>query len=380
MVRKPGRSAVDIFILNAARVNLSDKNIENLKWISVRTIDWDLVFFKSEFHGVSSLIYYSLNKFQLLNYLPEFLITKYRIEYYQNALRNNSIEKAINLLSTIFVDKIVLLKGVDLYHSLYPSTGIRLLSDIDVLVDRDKLNIVKDALIKYGCKISERVSVFHKSIIHKKISENSNNHLPQICCKDFKIEVHWNIFSSWNLYPLAKYAFKNSIHFRKNLYKLNIEIKLIHLCDHFVRHFKKSGNLKMLCDINELIINHRDEINWFMIRKICNEYKLNRILSKALTFSCILLDTKVPDYFLSKKLLKLDNFDLDMLALCKKNKSGSLQSFWTNLNYLDSSSEKFIYVFRTLVPKRQWIEKKYGNRRPKNIIVSYCRYWLSLLR
>lgn len=48
------------FILNAARLNLSDENIARLKDLSTKDLDWNLLSKKASFHGVTTFIYYSL--------------------------------------------------------------------------------------------------------------------------------------------------------------------------------------------------------------------------------------------------------------------------------------------------------------------------------
>ena len=82
MDRKYRRPAEDTFILNSARVNLSEKNIEVLNNIPPMEIDRDILSLKARLHGVTNLMYFSLNRHEMLNLLPGEIQYDFRINYY----------------------------------------------------------------------------------------------------------------------------------------------------------------------------------------------------------------------------------------------------------------------------------------------------------
>ncbi len=136
------------FILNAARLDLSDENIALLKDISSKDIDWDLLLKKASFHGVSTFIYYSLKKHNLTHIIPADLFNKLKENYYLVGLRNLKFIKKIQELSNIIEEKIVLLKGGYLINNFYPDIGIRSMCDIDILVEKKSCSCLGPSCIK----------------------------------------------------------------------------------------------------------------------------------------------------------------------------------------------------------------------------------------
>ena len=74
----------DTFILNAARINLSEQNISILKEISSNGMDWDSFEKIASRHGVNTYIYYSLTNNGLTEILPKEICNKLKTASYNN--------------------------------------------------------------------------------------------------------------------------------------------------------------------------------------------------------------------------------------------------------------------------------------------------------
>jgi hypothetical protein len=76
----------------------------------------------------------------------------------------------------------VILKGLALENSVYGSSGLRQMSDVDILINRDKCINARDILINNGYESLPVKSVFHEPIIDH-ISGNICHHLLRMGCR-----------------------------------------------------------------------------------------------------------------------------------------------------------------------------------------------------
>lgn len=363
-------SPVDKFILNLTRTRLSEENIRDVKEVTRHELDWDSVLKKAESHDVSSLIYYSIKEHHLSEYVPADFLEKTRLKYYDNAVRNIAAEKAVNILSSLIKHKIVFVKGADLYQSLYPSTGIRSMGDVDILVEKVHAEEVWYSLVKSGFTSEEGREIQYRSEMH----ENLCSHLPKLKTDAFTVEVHWNIFGISKFYNLTKIAFEKAVQVRDNIYVLSNEMKLVHLCNHFRRHLRTGANLRHLCDINELMFKHGSEINWDEIDTAINYTDIKSDVSAALTYASEFLGTEVPEKFIDKDVLNSNTFELCMVLKMNTGTKGEIEVFRNKFKSISGIKNKVNYLYRIAVPPRKWVGASFGGRG------SYGRYYSFLIR
>ncbi len=360
----------DTFILNAARLGLSQENISVLKKIPSDNIDWTELERKACIHGVDTFIYYSLKNDDLSYLVPTEIFKRFQEHFYINAIRNSMFIEGIDTLSSIIDDKIILLKGSYLIQYLYPNIAIRSMCDIDILLEKAKENW--NLLLKNGFSAN---NVLQKSSIHEK----SGSHLIPLYSSCFTTEVHWNLFGGERLYVITKLAWAKSHKIKRNIYALPDEMLLIHLCVHFYKHLKfSSAGLRMLCDINELILNRSDTLNWGEIDEICTDPELRNEISTALAYTHTLLETPIPETFLNREIAKKQEITLD--SLTTGNQKGILGKCLTILRTLERPSDRVLYVFRTFFPMRSWMDATYGANTTWKLPGVYCKYWLCLFR
>ena len=375
------------FILNAARLNLSDENIALLKDISSKDIDWDILSKKASFHGVSTFIYYSLKKHNLTHIIPAYLFNKLKENYYLVGLRNLKFIKKIQELSNIIEEKIVLLKGGYLIDNFYPDIGIRSMCDIDILVERNRAvyiwNLLKSkGFVQHG---PQRQSIA-KSTAHNKVVPFQ--HLDLLSSDNCDVEIHSNLFENHDFFYETEMAFKKAISVNSNntLCRLSNEFFLIHLCSHFYLHnylHKQIGkNLRMLCDINEFILKRGHDIDWNEIDEVCFDPELKNRISTTLTYAYYFLQTPIPVNFIVKNLINENLTSIDSLinknmAAIKKQKS-NLSRFFSRLKRFDKPLEIFVFIFRTFIPEKEWIKAGYNTKNFRELIMSYFSYWSDL--
>jgi hypothetical protein len=366
----------DKFILNAARINLSEENISVLKEISSNGINWDNLSQKAARHGVDSFIYYSLKKHNIETIIPEKILEKYKIAYYGNALRNSIFLDEFNKLSKSITNKIITLKGINLIQSLYPNIAIRSMCDIDILVEKEYAIEIYNTL---SDKDYQRPQTNSKSTLHAKIeTEDLPNHMPALCVNNCSVEIHWNLFNGNRLYEITKSLWTKSSK-SSNVFSLSNEMMLIHLCSHYYKHILYRGTiLRMLCDINEFIFNYENTINWDEIKEICHDPELKNEMDIALTYAHVLLNTPIPQDFVSMEIM--NRSDITIASLVQYNKPiNAYQRLFLKIIELKYPFKIVIFIFRTFIPVREWMTDRYNIITKWDLFIAYLKYWQYLV-
>jgi len=386
----------DNFILNAARLNLLEKNIAVLKKIPKQNIDWPLFEKKAFAHGVDTFIYYSLKNHNLSELIPPETYKKFQEHYYQVAYQNSVFLDEVNKLSAIIDDKIVLLKGMDLIQTLYPNIAIRSMVDIDILVDSEKDRDIWNKLKIHGFEEHDTekdkdswdkgitngfaksgLEVAKSSLHSTRLSNARYRHLPDLFNGRCHLQVHWNIFERPQFSVKTKMAWEKAIPINsdKKIFRLSNEFLLLHLCSHLYSHKHQFILLRMLCDINELILKQGSIIDWNEINEICTDSELKNIITTALTYAHILLNTPVPTDFVNEKLIIKKTNILDSLAKGNK-RSSQFSNYLIILNSISKPADRIKYVFRTIIPVREWMNENYHTRSGIKLVMAYLKYWL----
>ena len=399
----------DEFILKTAQLNLSDKHISYLKKLSVEKIDWAKLERKACIHGVDTFIYYSLKKHNFTNLIPAETYNRFQENFYRNAIRNAILLEEIDKLAEIVDDKIILLKGADLMQSLYPNIAIRIMGDIDVLIDEKNATAIWKHLLQKGYKANkndilvdeetinsrwsklktdkfqlnqsaQKVYLF-KSKIHYHLFIMEHAHLPALFSEKAMIEIHRNLFHKANLDYITDLVWTEieKINPSKKIYRLSKEFLLIHLCMHYYGHSSKAP-LRMLCDINEIIIKYNDTINWNKIKKLCKNHEIKTKLTTALTYTSSLFRTKIPEYFMDRNLVIESNLNIDVMN--KPNPYTAEKVFYNQfftLKRITKNRDKLIYIIRTVIPIKEWISFHQANSNGR-LISAYLKYWRYLFR
>jgi len=379
----------DNFILNAARLNLSEENIANLKEYAQKDMDWGLMEKKACQHGVDTFIYFSLKKHNLTHLIPADTFKRFQGNFYRNAIRNSAFIEEINNLSEIIEDKIVLLKGVDLIQHFYPNIAIRSMCDIDILVEKNTVKKNWYLLQKNGfIQANIRSSHEYKSSLHQELSESqqltneSCHHLPALLDKNgICIELHWYLFHIKNLQPATSSAWLSIKPIRKNISTLSNEMKLILACEHFYSHLRECIILRALCDIHEILEAYRSSLDWTFIQKQCTKNELTHAMTVALTLCSKLFKIPVPGYFFNEQLFCGYTISLDFLLQgfklyeSKQTSIDICKRHFLDITQFPKLSKGVLYLYKTFVPDQQWITHKYNVPVNHKIWTVYIKYW-----
>ena len=370
----------DLFIITTSKVSFSDEDVYLIKNLSEEIDDWIYVLQIAVRHKVAPLIFYSLKTFALTHLLPSYVVEELRKIYYATVSANLKLLHLMESVAGWTDEKIVLLKGIDLVESLYPSIGSRSMCDVDLLVERDKTQIIVERLLT-STREEEVLKKFwvSKSSIHKKLDIEEKGHLAPMLFRNGCIEIKWTLFEgNMGRYAITLQAFNSIVPSPrgKNIYRLSNEFMLLHLCTHFYVDAPNVLVLRMLCDINEMVMKYAETIEWDEIRRICRDPELRNEVNTALTYTFIYFKTTIPKDFILDRVVKSTPVSLaELMNGIPGIPQKSLEVLFDDLQLLHRFSEKIELLYRTFLPDKDWILMNYSGGVKRNVIRSYVLYW-----
>lgn len=370
----------DLFIITASKISFSDRDILLLKELSEEIDDWSSVLQTVVQHKVAPLIYYSLKTYALTNLLPADVAEELRTIYYTTVSANL---KLLHLMEKVAVwgdETIVLLKGIDLVESLYPKIGSRSMCDVDLLVERDKAQLIVERL-RARSRDEQMLMQFgvSKSSIHRKLDIEEKGHLPPMQFLNGCVEINWNLFEgNIHQYAITQQALNSVVPSPKGgkIYRLSNEFMLLHLCTHFYVDAPTQLRLRMLCDMNEMVVHYAETLDWDVIRRICCDPELRNEVNTALTYTFIYFRTTIPQDFILEKVVKSTPVSLAVLSNGIPGiRQKSLEVLFVDLQLLHRFTEKIELLYRTILPDKDWILSNYSEAKKRSVIRSYVLYW-----
>ncbi len=370
----------DLFIITASKISLSDRDILLLKEHSEGIDDWGAVLQTAVQHKVAPLLYYSLKTYGLTNLLPADVVDELRINYYATVSANLKLLHLMEKVAVWADEKIVLLKGIDLVESLYPKIGSRSMCDVDLLVERDKAQIIVERLL---ARSHEEMVVMKfgvsKSSIHRKLDIEEKGHLPTLQFLNGCVEINWNLFEgNIHRYAITQQALNSIVTSPKGgkIYRLSNEFMLLHLCTHFYVDAPTQLRLRMLCDINAMVVHYAETLEWDALRRICCDPELRHEVNTALTYMFLYFRTTIPQDFILEKVVKSTPVSLAALSNGIPGiRQKSLEVLFVDLQLLHRFTEKTELLYRTIFPDKDWIRMNYSDAKKRSVIRSYVLYW-----
>ena len=179
-------------LIELCRLRFSDELKEKIRLLISNITDWEYFKYLAHMHGVSALTCRNLEKLELIDKIPAtgsvFLKKALMMSLSRNTFNAKSLTEVLALLNGAGV-RTVLLKGFVLEFTVYGNSGIRQMSDIDILVDRPHCMLVRHLLIKAGYE-----SLPLKSVVHKLILADIGKHMPSLIKNGTSIDIHHDLF------------------------------------------------------------------------------------------------------------------------------------------------------------------------------------------
>lgn len=179
---------------------------------------------------------------------------------------------------------IVVLKGLHLATSVYPSAGLREMGDIDVLVPAEQLEAVSEVARSLGYTTAPMRGVAH-------------HHLPPMVRGRVNLEIHWQLFND----ELGRVAAPAGLIARSvpsglapTARSLSPEDLLLHICVHAAGHHVLEWGMRPLCDVQAIVHRDGDTLDWNIVGQRAREWNVERSVALVLVLARDYLGVRVP--------------------------------------------------------------------------------------
>ena len=275
--------------------------------------DWEDLLQQSARHGITPLFYHRLRTFHPDIPIPTYVMGRLRQAYIENAARNlilyNYLFKVLKILRRDSIPVIVL-KGAHLADLVYVNRALRLVGDLDLLVEKNDLMRVDALLLEMGCT----------PINHKRIVCKDNNAFAYVMPKrDVPLDIHWSILSS--MFPFTidtdgQWEMSRPVLIAGvDAAVLCPEDLLLHLCLHAGCNHGFVPGLKLFCDISEVLQHDGGCMDWGIVQRRTHEWGIGKCVYLTLKLTRELLGVALPEKLMEA--LKPNDFDERFVALAR---------------------------------------------------------------
>lgn len=359
------------------RLEFSDEQINRIKSLLAVITDWPYFSNLANEHGVAALVWYNLEKYQLHSEIPEavayFLKCTLMRSLGRNTFNTESMGEVLRLLNAENI-KIVILKGLALENSVYGNQGLRQMSDVDILINRDECIKARKILIRNGY-----VSLPVKSFFHKQILAYYGKHLPSLIKNGTSVEIHHELFGGRkNLMTKMLYDSSYMVEIKgEKTWFPQPQIFFLYLVKHLWLHeMNNESQLRLYTDLIVLIEKHNYEILNYNLLKCASDAGMSEILAWHLEPLRDVWGVSFPGW-LNDFIDKWHNEDfIDrfffFLRSPKNNPPGDKAGFYRHiLADIPGFHRKFLFILGDLFPTVSFMKNRYKCKSTWKVLLYY---------
>lgn len=288
---------VDRLIVYCVRQERSADIDKEIIKILKGSVDWQKLVSQSGLHGVDAFVYQTLKEVNN-KLVPEEVMERLKSSYLAGNARGMMFSEELSKILKEFGKKgidCMPIKGALLDEVVYQNSGMRVYTDIDILVQPfDLSNAV--SLIEGLCFTSTG-----EDDVAKKDGRTQYHFVNR---NGVIVDLHWGLVNNrW--YPSLTQFFKDntwnqavSMKFScRQIRAMSPEVLLIYQCMHTAVHHNFS-RLILLKDI-EQTIRYEQSLDWDVVVELARQYRMMTICYYSLLFTRDLLNAPVPEWVLS---------------------------------------------------------------------------------
>ena len=367
----------EILLLGLCRLAFTKELEEKINELAKGVRDWEYFATLANEHGVIALAFHNLKRLGLLSCLPdkisERLSGALMLSMSRNAFHISVISEVLRLLNEENI-KTVLLKGIALELEVYGNSGLRQMTDIDILLSCDNHKKARRILVEKGY-----VSLPVKSLFHLPIIAYSGKHLPSLLKDGASIDVHLELFGG-KRNILTKLLYENTSEIKINNQFAHIprpQLFFLYLVKHLYSHeINNESQLRLYTDLVVLIEKYRDEIINYDLLTYAAKAGMSEILAWRLEPLRDLWGISFPDWiddFIDKwyNPASINRFVLFLKNPKKKSLSGSPLIYRKIIAEIPGLHRKILYILGDLFPTLTFMKERYKCR---NKFTAVCYY------
>jgi len=354
------------FLIGLCRLSFNDELILQLKTMAEKITGWKYFASLAGKHGVAALVYSNLEKLNFLQYIPSDISGNLRSSFMMNIARNTrfteAAAKVLRILNRQNI-KTVLLKGLALELYVYGNSGLRQMSDMDILLSRENCLWARKILINEGF-----ISYPVKSVFHRPIIAQTGKHLPTLTRNGFPIDMHSELFGIRKS-TLTDILYYNSIETEIKSEKTfipEVQIFFLYLVKHLWYHeMNNESQLRLYTDLVVLIEKYGERIINQDLLSYAGQADLSEILAIRMEPLRDLWGISFPGWFndFIDNHTNRDSINKFVFFL-KSPKDNPVQNreflYRYNLSEIPGFHRKILFISGDLFPTFRFMKKRYN--------------------
>jgi hypothetical protein len=324
--------------------------------------NWPRLVDQARCEEVTAVLFYNLSQTHLEDLVPPEILGELSVHYYATLKRNLLIIGRLRAVLTAFQEvgiPCIVLKGIALAERIYPSIGMRGMSDVDVLIRKEQLFEADALLSSLGYQPED--SVAETAIL------NPTGYLASLeyrgKASPLNLHVHWHTVNTSvpatmfieqvDIDRLWEQAVPTNIADSHAL-TLRPEHAIIYLCEHALRVGHSFDRLILICDIFFSLKAFATVMDWDFLIEETRRFHLSRLVYFSLTIVRHYTGLEIPGDCIAKlRPTDLSGGERAFLHLQLGNRRVRGSSYLLYLAMNRRLSDKVRFIFRTFFPPPQ---------------------------
>ena len=364
-------------LLRLCRLEFSDEQINKIRSLIAVVTDWNYFRNLANEHGVAALVWTNLEKYQLYSGIPENVVSFLRGALMRSLSRNTfntvSMGEVLRLLNSENI-KTVILKGLALENSVYGNSGLRQMSDVDILINRAECIKARKILLSNGYESLPVKSIFHEFII-----AYTGKHLPSLLKNGTSVEIHHELFGSGNT-SMTKILYNTSYEVEikgEKAWFSKPQIFFLYLVKHLSLHeLNNESQLRLYTDLVVMIEKYYDEILNPNLIKYASDAAMSEVLARTLEplrdIWGIHFPNPVNDFIDEWHNEESINKFMYFLRSPKDNPPVDKAGFYRHIiGDIPGFHRKFLYILGDLFPSVSFMKNRYKCKNTWKVLLYY---------
>ncbi|MFN8452503.1 MAG: nucleotidyltransferase family protein [Anaerolineae bacterium] len=275
-----------------ARMPMADDDVQALRSLLQRPIDWDYLIDIALNHQVLPLLHENIKR------APDGIVSHEHLAQLEDVYQPiflSSISQTMELKTMLRLFQehripVIPLKGPVLAQSLYNNVALRMYTDLDLFVPRDRVDEATALFLNNGYRFSAKQD--HRKNVK---TEQLLHHYQVVKDDRFYVELHWSLAPQFSSTPGEDALFWNSAREESCLGMTVLlpspEEQLIYLCQHGTRHVWT--RLMWVCDVTQQLRVH-PAMDWAYILDRVTRSHIKRQFLLGLHLSSRIFGTTLP--------------------------------------------------------------------------------------
>jgi len=356
----------EILLMGLCRLSFSKELSAKIKDLAITVNDWEYFTALANEHGIPALVFNNLEHLGLLSFLPPEAVTLLRnslmLSISRNAFHLTAIEELLGLLTGTGI-KVVLLKGLALEMTVYGNTGLRQMTDVDILIDRNDFIQARNILMMNGYDSLPVKSGFHKPIIAW-----TGKHLPSLLKNGLSVDIHLDLFGG-KKNDLTKLLYETSTEIKVDRQTAFIpapQLFFLFLVRHLYQHeMNDESQLRLYADLVVLLEKYYDQIINYDLLANASKAGMSKILAWKLEPLRDLWGIKFPDWiddFIDRwyNPASINRFVFFLKSPKNNPKTGKGKFYRNTIKEIPGLHRKLLFLLGDLFPTITFMRERYN--------------------